>query len=80
LARFRSLELCWCTEHIVIELTGLDKNDAVAAVPFVSPETLWVDRSRVFVSELFRDVCTRLGINLQLARPYTPTLIISMDC
>ncbi len=67
-------------EAIVVELLGdeaqgLDGQElgGLAGVPFLNPEAVWVDRGRVFISRAFRDACVRLGIDLQLARPYTPT-------
>ena len=61
-------------ESVVLELMGEDElEDGVAGIPFVNPETVWVDRGRVFLSRAFKDACLRLGVDLQLARPYTPT-------
>jgi transposase InsO family protein len=61
-------------EAVVLELVGEDElEDGVAGIPFVNPETVWVDRGRVFLSRAFKDACLRLGVDLQLARPYTPT-------
>lgn len=45
----------------------------LAAIPFIHPESVIVDRGRVFLSEAFGSACRHLGINLFIARPYTPT-------
>ena len=42
-------------------------------LPHVCPETLVIDHGKVYVSEHVRSVCSRLGISIQPARPYTPT-------
>jgi transposase InsO family protein len=61
-------------EGIVLEI--LDESDSsarIAGIPFVHPESVLVDRGRVFPSQAFTDACARLGINIYIARPYTPT-------
>ena len=61
-------------ENVIVELVSEDeRHNGVSNIPFVNPESVWIDNGRVFVSEAFRDVCRRLGISLQYARPYTPT-------
>lgn len=61
-------------ESVIVEIVD-DNSDRsrLAGVPFLHPESVLVDRGRVFLSEAFSDACTRLEINLFLARPYTPT-------
>lgn len=44
-----------------------------AGRPLVLPETVLVDHGMVYESEVFRSICTRLGISVQSARPYAPT-------
>jgi transposase InsO family protein len=44
-----------------------------AARPVIVPDTVVIDRGRVFVSEVFVRACERLGISVQPARPRTPT-------
>lgn len=44
-----------------------------SVVPAVVPEAVVVDHGKVFMSDAFRRACATLGINLELARPYTPT-------
>jgi hypothetical protein len=39
----------------------------------VDPETLVLDHGRIYLSAHVLSVCTRLGISIQPARPYTPT-------
>lgn len=46
---------------------------AVAGSPVVRPETVVVDRDKIFESLLFREACRAMGISVQPARPYTPT-------
>lgn len=62
-------------ENIVVELVGKDGDgrEPLAGIPFLHPESVLVDHGKVFLSQAFSDACTRLGINLFLARPYTPT-------
>ena len=43
------------------------------AKPVVIPETVVIDRGKVFVSETFLSACRTLGISVQPARPATPT-------
>lgn len=56
-------------EHLIVEVGAED----AAAVPIVNPETVVVDRGRIFISQAFQDACERLGINIHLSRPRTPT-------
>ena len=60
-------------EAIAIELADQVPEHGIAGVPVLHPETVVVDHGKVFISRAFKDACARLGINLQLARPYTPT-------
>lgn len=60
-------------ELIAIELADEVPEYGIAGVPVLNPETVVIDHGKVFISRAFKDACTRLGINLQLARPYTPT-------
>jgi len=60
-------------ESIVVELADEVPEHGIAGVPVLHPETVVVDHGKVFISRAFKDACVRLGINLQLARPYTPT-------
>lgn len=52
---------------------GRDQADPPAGIPALYPETVVVDRGRIYLSQAFQDACTRLGISIQLARPYRPT-------
>ncbi|MFK0256637.1 Mu transposase C-terminal domain-containing protein [Streptomyces sp. NPDC090445] len=55
-------------------LTALDERLAGAAArPVVLPETIVVDRGKVFVSRAFTAACETLGISLQPAPPHAPT-------
>lgn len=42
-------------------------------LPGVAPETIVIDRGRIYVSAHVRSVCQRLGISIQPARPNQPT-------
>ncbi|MEW1660130.1 Mu transposase C-terminal domain-containing protein [Streptomyces sp. NPDC093707] len=44
-----------------------------AARPVIVPDTIIVDRGKVFVSDTFVAACRSLGMSLQPARPATPT-------
>ncbi|WP_249126009.1 Mu transposase C-terminal domain-containing protein [Streptomyces sp. A2-16] len=55
-------------------LATLDERLAGAAArPVVLPETIVVDRGRVFVSRAFTAACESLGISVQPAPPFAPT-------
>lgn len=60
-------------ESIVFEVGEDAPGSPLAAIPFIHPESVIVDRGRVFLSEAFSNACRHLGINLFIARPYTPT-------
>jgi len=60
-------------ESIVLEVGNDAPGSQLAAIPFIHPESVIVDRGRVFLSEAFSSACRHLGINLFIARPYTPT-------
>lgn len=61
-------------ESILVELGGDPSTPLpLAALPFLNPESVLVDRGRVFLSDTFMAACRTLGINLLIARPYTPT-------
>ncbi|WP_353850170.1 Mu transposase C-terminal domain-containing protein [Streptomyces phaeoluteigriseus] len=56
------------------QLTTLDARLAGAAArPVVLPETIVVDRGKVFVSRAFTAACETLGISVQPAPPFAPT-------
>lgn len=55
-------------------LLSLDERlDGAAARPVIVPETIVVDRGKVFVSEAFSAACETLGISVQPAPPRRPT-------
>lgn len=60
-------------ESIAIELVDETPEHGIAGIPLLHPETVVIDNGKVFISRSFKDACKRLGINIQLARPYTPT-------
>ncbi len=60
-------------ECIALDLMKIESPDRLANGPVVNPETVVVDRGKIYISEAFMAGCTRLEINIQLARPYTPT-------
>lgn len=41
------------------------------AGPTVAPETILIDHGKVYISSHVESVCKRLGVSIQLARPYT---------
>lgn len=61
-------------ENLLVELGG-DPNKPLplSALPFLHPDSVLVDRGRVFLSDTFMSACRTLKINLLVARPYTPT-------
>jgi transposase InsO family protein len=55
-------------------LLALDARlEHAAAKPVIVPETVVIDRGKVFISETFTRACERLGISVQPAHPRTPT-------
>lgn len=60
-------------ENLVVKLVEKEPEAGIAGVPLLHPETIVVDHGKAFISNAFKDACARLGINLQLARVYTPT-------
>jgi len=55
-------------------LMGIDARlEHAAAKPVVIPETVVIDRGKVFISETFLSAARTLGISVQPARPATPT-------
>lgn len=55
-------------------LLGLDaRMEQAAARPVIVPDTIVVDRGKVFISETFLSACRTLGISVQPAHPHTPT-------
>jgi transposase InsO family protein len=57
---------------IVVDAEGSDGVWEVTHPP-VLPETLLVDRGRVYVSAHVESACARLGVSIALARPLSPT-------
>ncbi|MEU6346115.1 Mu transposase C-terminal domain-containing protein, partial [Streptomyces sp. NPDC046977] len=56
------------------QLVTLDERLAGAAArPVVLPETIVIDRGKVFISRAFTAACETLGISVQPAPPHTPT-------
>lgn len=59
---------------VIVEILGeSDSGAQLAGIPFVHPESVLVDRGRIFLSQAFTDACSKLGTNIFIARPYTPT-------
>uniref|UniRef100_UPI002F9157A0 Mu transposase C-terminal domain-containing protein n=1 Tax=Streptomyces sp. NBC_01592 TaxID=2975889 RepID=UPI002F9157A0 len=55
-------------------LLSLDERlQGAAARPVVMPETIVVDRGKVFLSQVFTAACETLGISVQVAPPFAPT-------
>jgi transposase InsO family protein len=60
-------------ENLLVKLVDSEPDAGIAGIPLLHPETIVVDHGKAFISNAFKDACTRLGTNLQLARIYTPT-------
>lgn len=60
-------------DSIVIPSGSAREAALPAGIPALLPEAVVVDRGRMFLSQTFQDACSRLGISIQLARPYRPT-------
>ncbi|GAB2885011.1 Mu transposase C-terminal domain-containing protein [Streptomyces mayteni] len=57
-----------------LRLMSLDERlQGAAARPVAVPETIVVDRGRVFLSQAFTAACETLGISVQLTPPFAPT-------
>ncbi|MFJ8469942.1 Mu transposase C-terminal domain-containing protein [Streptomyces swartbergensis] len=54
-------------------LTLDERLQGAAARPVVIPETIVVDRGKVFLSRAFAAACETLGVSVQPAPPYAPT-------
>ncbi|MEU7592634.1 Mu transposase C-terminal domain-containing protein [Streptomyces sp. NPDC039022] len=54
-------------------LTVDERLDGAAARPVVVPETIVVDRGKIFLSQTFIAACETLGISVQPAPPHAPT-------
>jgi transposase InsO family protein len=59
-------------ENLVIEPPRKDSR-RLAGVPIVAPDSVVVDRNKIFLSQTFQDGCRKLGISIILARPRRPT-------
>ena len=60
---------CGIPQELIIEAGFQD----AAAIPVVDPETVVVDRGRIFLSQAFRSACEQMGINIHISRPRAPT-------
>ena len=62
-------------EGIVIELLNEEgKPDlGLSSIPFLTPEAVFIDQGRMYVSRAFMDACLILGTDIMIARPYMPT-------
>ncbi len=50
-----------------------EKDNSLSAKPVIKPQSLTVDRGKVFISETFLRACARLNVQVIKASPYTPT-------
>lgn len=48
--------------------------EASAARPVIVPESLTIDRGKVYTSGVFKEACRRLGISITKASPYSPAV------
>ena len=53
-------------------LTRLEDCLKKAIIKFGAPQTLYVDNGKIFISDNFKLICAKLGINLKYAKPYHP--------
>jgi len=53
-------------------LTRLEDCLKKAVIKFGAPNSLYVDNGKIYISENFKLICARLGINLKYARAYHP--------
>jgi transposase InsO family protein len=60
-------------ESVVITCDTSRVERQLANRPVIEPDTVVIDRGRVFVSDAFIDTCSLLGINVILSRPGRPT-------
>ncbi|MET4644500.1 transposase InsO family protein [Streptomyces atratus] len=72
LALLAGAERAQRVESLVAVSQVQDGADA-AARPVVLPETIVVDRGKIFVSRAFTAACETLGISVQPAPPHAPT-------
>jgi len=66
-------------ESIVVELANEILDNAITSVPVLHTELVVIDHSKVFISRAFQDACVRLGINFQLAHPYSPAYKMQVE-
>ncbi|MCX5357255.1 Mu transposase C-terminal domain-containing protein [Streptomyces sp. NBC_00124] len=67
------LPYCGVPSTVVVDAEKLVDRDGQPLLPSVAAETVVFDHGKVYVSNHIQSVCTKLGISLQPARPYTPT-------
>ena len=53
-------------------LTRLEDCLKKAIIKFGAPKALYVDNGKIFISDNFKLICAKLGINLKYAKPYHP--------
>ncbi|RZB19596.1 integrase [Streptomyces sp. F001] len=67
------LPYCGVPSTVVVDAEQLVDRDGQPLLPSVAAETIVFDHGKIYVSNHIKSVCTKLGISLQPARPYTPT-------
>ncbi|MEU2874170.1 Mu transposase C-terminal domain-containing protein [Streptomyces olivoreticuli] len=67
------LPYCGVPSTVVLDAEKLVDQDGQPLLPSVAAETVVFDHGKIYVSNHIESVCTKFGISLQPARPYTPT-------
>ncbi|KAB1141159.1 transposase [Streptomyces luteolifulvus] len=67
------LPYCGVPSTVVVDAEQLVDRDGQPVLPSVAAESIIFDHGKIYVSNHIQSVCTKLGISLQPARPYTPT-------
>lgn len=67
------LPYCGVPSTVLLDAEKLVDRDGQPLLPSVAAETIVFDHGKIYVSNHIESVCTKFGITLQPARPYTPT-------
>ncbi len=68
-----SRRILHCQFYFDATLTRLEDCLKKAVIKFGSPSSLYVDNGKIFVSDNFKIICAKLGINLKYSTPYKPS-------
>lgn len=67
-----SRRILHCQFYYDATLTRLEDCLKKAVIKFGAPSSLYVDNGKVYISENFKLICAKLGINLKYSTPYHP--------